>query len=274
MRTALYVFLALTAVPAFAGQTVWKWVDEKGVTHFSDQPVPGATKMELNSAPALRASPAPRAAPTLRRRPPTRPTGPAYSRLAVESPQQDETVINTGGKVTVRSGVDARACAGSRRGSVSGWRACRDFPPNAMSHELTDVHARHTYVESRRIDAAGRSDSRIAARDFPCAAGIGREAAGRSGVAQPAEAARRRNKLRTTQPTLSGVERRRRADRSAHQYAGADASRAPGGPKNRKLIFFLPPRPRRVGGDAPFPCRRWQGEGRQWPHSPRPSWPA
>jgi hypothetical protein len=137
MRTALYVLLALAAVPAMAGQTVWKWVDEKGVTHFSDSPVPGATKMELNSsAPRSSTEPAPTytPAPTT-----TRPTGPAYSRLVVESPQPDESVINAGGKVTVRlASTPALAQDHIVTVYIDGARV-EGFPPNGMSYELSDV---------------------------------------------------------------------------------------------------------------------------------------
>ena len=136
MRTALYVLLALAAVPAFAGQAVWKWVDEKGVTHFSDQPVPGATKMELNSAPRSSTEPTPTYTPPQTT---TRPTGPAYSRLAVESPQQDESIINTGGKVTVRLAMSPALAHGHIVSLYLDGARVEDFPPNAMAHDLSEV---------------------------------------------------------------------------------------------------------------------------------------
>lgn len=100
MRTALYVLLALAA-PAFAGQTVYKWVDEKGVTHFSDQPVAGAEKVEMSSGTNRSVSPPPAYTPSAPQAEPTK-AGPAYSRFVIASPQQDEAIINTGGKVTVQ----------------------------------------------------------------------------------------------------------------------------------------------------------------------------
>ena len=57
MRTAHLLLLAFAALglsslglssTASAGD-VWKWVDAKGVTHYSDQPVPGATKVEVRA---------------------------------------------------------------------------------------------------------------------------------------------------------------------------------------------------------------------------------
>jgi|SRR5688572_26865335 len=136
MRTALYVLIALTTLPAVAGQTVWKWVDEKGVTHFSDQPVPGATKMELGSSSPASAEPAPSYTP-----PPTatRSTGPAYSRLAIESPQQDESIINTGGKVTVRVAATPSISRGHVVTLYLDGARVEDFPPTGTSHDLAEV---------------------------------------------------------------------------------------------------------------------------------------
>jgi hypothetical protein len=51
MRTTLLFCAALLAAPfgTAHAQAVWKWKDEKGVTHYSDQPGPGAVRVELSS---------------------------------------------------------------------------------------------------------------------------------------------------------------------------------------------------------------------------------
>lgn len=49
MRPTLTAFLLLASATATAA-TVYKWVDANGVTHYSDQPHPGATQIEVNSA--------------------------------------------------------------------------------------------------------------------------------------------------------------------------------------------------------------------------------
>ena len=41
--------LILLASSASIAATVYKWVDDKGVTHFSDQPNPGAAKVHVDS---------------------------------------------------------------------------------------------------------------------------------------------------------------------------------------------------------------------------------
>lgn len=46
--------------PAWAqAQWAWRWVDENGVVHYSDQPKPGATRVELQRSQTYRAPPEP-----------------------------------------------------------------------------------------------------------------------------------------------------------------------------------------------------------------------
>jgi hypothetical protein len=49
-RASLLAALWLMSGAAIAGTTVYKWVDEKGVTHYSDQPNPKAQKVEVQGA--------------------------------------------------------------------------------------------------------------------------------------------------------------------------------------------------------------------------------
>ncbi len=48
-RASLLAALWLMSATALAGTTVYKWVDEKGVTHYSDQPNPKAEKVEVQA---------------------------------------------------------------------------------------------------------------------------------------------------------------------------------------------------------------------------------
>jgi hypothetical protein len=142
MRTALYVLLALAA-PAFAGQTVYKWVDEKGVTHYSDQPVAGAEKVELKGGANRSSAPAPTpsyAPPPSRETTSTRKeTGPAYSRFVITSPQQDEAIINTGGVVRVEVAATPALDAGHRITYYLDGAQVPDANPSSMSHEFKDM---------------------------------------------------------------------------------------------------------------------------------------
>ena len=63
MRTALILLGVLLAAAASA--TTYKWVDSKGVTHYSDRPQPGAEIVELQKAQTFEA---PAATPASSRR--------------------------------------------------------------------------------------------------------------------------------------------------------------------------------------------------------------
>ena len=91
--------LAMLAAPAFAAQTVWKWVDDKGVTHYSDRAMPGATKIELHVAPATTVEPSSYSTP--RPQEDREPAGPPYRSFEIANPAQDQTIPNTGGAVQV-----------------------------------------------------------------------------------------------------------------------------------------------------------------------------
>ncbi|WP_129781313.1 DUF4124 domain-containing protein [Peristeroidobacter soli] len=134
MRTALYVLLALAA-PAFAGQTVYKWVDDKGVTHFSDQPIAGAEKVELSSGPSRAATPPPSYSPPASQ-PPVK-AGPPYSRFVIVSPQQDQAFINSGGKVTVSLAATPAITSGHTVTLYLDGSPVAGFSP--MSHEFSDM---------------------------------------------------------------------------------------------------------------------------------------
>lgn len=153
MRTALYVLLALAA-PAFAGQTVYKWVDEKGVTHFSDQPVAGAEKVELSSGAHRAASPPPSYTPPASQEPKAKP-GPPYSRFVIESPQQDQAIINTGGKVTVQLSATPAIGQGHTVALYLDGAPVSDFNPNGMNFEFSNV-PRGTHTVRAAISENGR----------------------------------------------------------------------------------------------------------------------
>jgi hypothetical protein len=107
MRITLLFCAALLAAPFGTGhaQTVWKWKDEKGVTHYSDQPGPGAVRVELSSQTfssdeartdiQVDTSPRPRAEPAQ-----------SYNALQITSPQHDQTMFASEGPVNVQVNVD------------------------------------------------------------------------------------------------------------------------------------------------------------------------
>ena len=91
MRIALFTLMCLAA-PLVLGATVYKWVDENGVVHYSDQPHPNAEKVHVQAVQTYKAGTAPpsdyggaaaSAAPQ---------TG--YAGCAVSAPADDESFTN------------------------------------------------------------------------------------------------------------------------------------------------------------------------------------
>lgn len=92
MRALLFTLICIVASSAAGAATIYKWVDETGVTHYSDQPHPGAQKIQVQAVQTYKA-PAQRA-PTLTART-SAPAGPVYSACLVTRPTSEEVFLNT-----------------------------------------------------------------------------------------------------------------------------------------------------------------------------------
>jgi len=152
MRTALLSVLTFAtfafASAAIANQTVWKWVDANGVTHYSDRPVPGAVRMELNVGRSVSGSSPPAAAPaaspssnaaSASAAPDTSSAAASYRNFEIWSPADGETIPNTGGAVTVNVRVDPNLQPGHQLHLYLNGKLVEGFAPDTTSFELTEV---------------------------------------------------------------------------------------------------------------------------------------
>jgi len=136
MRTSI-LLMGLLALPAFASQTVWKWVDDKGVVHLSDREIPGATKVEIstsNTAPASKAQYSNVMSPT----PPVN-TGASYSSFQISKPANDQNFVNTGGQVSVSIHLGPSLQPGHRLVLVLDGSDVTGFPRNALQYDLKQI---------------------------------------------------------------------------------------------------------------------------------------
>lgn len=96
--------VALLLAASLALAQAYRWVDEDGVVHYSDQPHPGAEEVELESAPAIN-MPAPRRAAGAGAAASTtddsQQPADGYDSLTVASPAAEETLWNIGGVLNV-----------------------------------------------------------------------------------------------------------------------------------------------------------------------------
>jgi hypothetical protein len=91
-RYALTIILASAALaPALAATTVYRWVDEQGVVHFSDQPHPGAQKMHVEDAPTF---PAPAVAQTPGAGAPADQSGASGPSCSIDTPSDQQMLMN------------------------------------------------------------------------------------------------------------------------------------------------------------------------------------
>lgn len=141
MRTALLLLLALAASGlsgTASSADVWKWVDAKGVTHYSDQPVPGAIKIEIRTGNVVESRSA---------APPTddsasddsRAAAGRYRNLQIVQPQSNQVFVNTGGQVTVEIRMEPQIQPLHTVGLLLDGRLVTGFSPNTLVYPLTGV---------------------------------------------------------------------------------------------------------------------------------------
>ena len=98
MRKFLFTLMSVACTVAVSG-TVYKWVDDNGVVHFSDQPHENAEKVQLK-APQTYTAPKTPARPQTTRQAPT--PAAVYQSCAVSEPANEQVFMNTD---TVTAGV-------------------------------------------------------------------------------------------------------------------------------------------------------------------------
>ena len=95
MRRSLFTLISIgcsfAAALAVAG-TIYKWVDESGVVHYSDQPHANAQKIQVQQAQTYKASASPAVTPAPPAPTPAAQTG--YRGCAVVEPQADQSFAN------------------------------------------------------------------------------------------------------------------------------------------------------------------------------------
>ena len=157
MRTALLLLLALAA-PALSSTAqaadVWKWVDEKGVTHYSDQPVAGAVKIEVRTGNVV--DTAPTATPSSDSSPPP-PAVTNYRNFEIWRPEPDQTFSNTGGQINVEVRIEPEVQPMHQLSLYLDGKLVTGFPRNALSYSLNDVPRGTHQVTAAIADRKGKT---------------------------------------------------------------------------------------------------------------------
>lgn len=158
MRTALLLLLALAASGlsgTASSAEVWKWVDAKGVTHYSDQPVPGAIKIEVragNISESRSAEPPPSDDDS-----DSQPEQGSYRNFQIIRPTNDQNIINTGGQVDVEISIAPPLQATHRLNLYLDGRLVTGFPRNTAIYALTAVPRGTHNLTAAVADASGNT---------------------------------------------------------------------------------------------------------------------
>jgi hypothetical protein len=144
----------------------WKWTDSDGLVHYSDTPVPGATRIELGSAQGFgsaQGGSARRAALAAAEQGST--ADKTYSSVSIVSPTQQQTLWNTGGSLDVQLATDPALRPGDRVDLVlDGQR--RNLDATSTQLTLGDiVRGVHT-LEALVVDPTGRELARSTTTTF------------------------------------------------------------------------------------------------------------
>jgi hypothetical protein len=142
----LYLLVLLACGWTAAAQDVWKYVDEQGVTHYTDQFVPGAVKVQLSSGNTTAAEPAGNAGPATSgttRAAPQR----AYRVFQIVRPANQDSVVNTGGALQVAMTLEPALLSGHTVTLYLDGKLVTEYPPSSLDHELQNVpRGEHTLV--------------------------------------------------------------------------------------------------------------------------------
>lgn len=145
--------LLLLAWAGASGQ-VYRWVDEDGVVHYSDQPHEGAEEIELEPAPAI-SMPQPGSMParTAGREPESEAdVNAAYQALTIAQPAAEETLWNIGGVLDVTLNLQPALRPGDR------VRVYFDGTPQTVSgtqFQLEEVWRGEHNLQAEVLDEGG-----------------------------------------------------------------------------------------------------------------------
>jgi len=231
MRTTL-LLLVLLAGSALASQTVWKWVDETGVTHYSDRPVPGAIRMEVSGGNRSGASSSGSSysSSSSSAQPPAN-AGPVYRDFEIWKPSDGETIINSGGEVTISVRLSPALQPGHDLNLYLDGRLVEGYAGNTTSFDLKDVpRGEHTAI-AVIISSSQRIQETPAIRFSVRQESIAQPPVGPALQPQPKPQPRGANKMAVSQPTYASLNGGRRTAIDPATNRPVVAKPLPAGPK-------------------------------------------
>lgn len=136
MQRLLFTLMSLACSVVLATTTVYKWVDENGVIHYSDQPHPNAEKIQVQGVQTYSASSAAVRAPSASA--PDQNSANPYRGCAIAQPLDQQTLANVQ-SVFIRVQTDPGARPGDRVFITMDGQALNGGQPTGMGFNVTPV---------------------------------------------------------------------------------------------------------------------------------------
>lgn len=159
VATACWLAGLLGSGAADAQAQLYRWVDAKGVTHWSDRPVQGAERVDVPAAQGYRPAPVQQRPVSTSAPASEGAAGPvSYSSVEIVRPANDEAFVNTGGAVDVAASLNPPLAPGHRTWFVLDGQRLEGPSPESTSTTLNAERGTHTIA----IEIADQSGSVVA----------------------------------------------------------------------------------------------------------------
>jgi hypothetical protein len=150
MRVLLFTLMSIACAAALSA-TVYKWVDENGVTHYSDQPHDNAEKVQVAQPQTYKA---PRVNAQAGAQPPSQSRPPnTYQSCDVVAPANDQTFPNTDSVMTAVQ-VSPQPHDGDQVSLLLDGQRLAGFPPTGGSFTISPIdrgtHSLQAFVQDVR----------------------------------------------------------------------------------------------------------------------------
>jgi Domain of unknown function (DUF4124) len=141
--------------PVALATTVYKWVDENGVVHYSDQPHPNAEKLQVQGVQTYSANSARVAAPAVAA--PETKTAPAnpYNGCAIAQPLNEQNLPNAQ-SVFIRVQTDPNLRPGDRIFMVMDGKPLNGGNATSISFNVTPIERGEHTVQAQVKDNGGQ----------------------------------------------------------------------------------------------------------------------
>jgi len=147
----LCVAITLVGSAGALAQTIYKWTDAKGATHYSDQPGPNAVEVQINAQTYAEENSAEASAP-----PDDTPRAPAnYQELQIQSPAQEETIFGASAQINVQLSLEPGLQSGHFVQVTLDGATVSGENSTALSYSLPEVERGEHTLQAQIVDAAG-----------------------------------------------------------------------------------------------------------------------